>query len=53
MWELMYLARTYGRAEFKYMEMLISAAVIYWGLSAAFELLQARLEKRFGKGVAV
>jgi polar amino acid transport system permease protein len=52
-WELMYLARTYGRAEFKYMEMLISAAVIYWGLSAAFELGQARLEKRFGKGVAL
>lgn len=52
-WELMYLARTYGRAEFKYMEMLITAALIYWALSAAFELLQARIERRFGKGVAV
>jgi polar amino acid transport system permease protein len=52
-WELMYLARTHGRSEFKYMEMLISAAVIYWVLSAVFELLQARIEKHFGKGVTV
>lgn len=51
-WELMYLARTYGRAEFKYMEMLITAALIYWGLSAAFEVVQSRIERRFGKGVA-
>ena len=33
-WELMYMARTHGRAEFKYMEMLIAAALIYWGMSA-------------------
>ena len=52
-WELMYLARTYGRGEFKYMEMLITAAVIYWALSAAFELIQTRIERRFGKGVTV
>jgi polar amino acid transport system permease protein len=50
-WELMFLARTHGRAEFKYMEMLISAALIYWGLSAFFEVLQARLERHYGKGV--
>jgi polar amino acid transport system permease protein len=52
-WELMYLARNYGRAEFKYMEMLITAAVIYWLLSAVFELVQARLERRFGRSVGV
>jgi polar amino acid transport system permease protein len=52
-WELMYLSRTYGRGEFKYMEMLITAALIYWILSAAFELVQARIERRFGKGVVV
>jgi polar amino acid transport system permease protein len=50
-WELMYMARTHGRAEFKYMEMLIAAALIYWGMSAAFELVQSRIERRFGKGV--
>jgi polar amino acid transport system permease protein len=52
-WEIMFLARTHGRAEFKYMEMLITAAVIYWVLSATFELIQSRIERRFGKGVAV
>jgi polar amino acid transport system permease protein len=50
-WELMYMARTHGRAEFKYMEMLIAAALIYWAMSAAFELVQSRIERRFGKGV--
>jgi len=50
-WEIMFLARTHGRAEFKYMEMLITAAIIYWVLSASFELIQSRIEKKFGKGV--
>jgi polar amino acid transport system permease protein len=50
-WELMYMARTHGRAEFKYMEMLIAAALIYWGMSAVFELVQSRIERRFGKSV--
>jgi len=52
-WEIMFLARTHGRAEFKYMEMLIVAALIYWAMSAVFELVQARIERRFGKGVSV
>jgi polar amino acid transport system permease protein len=51
-WEIMFLARTHGRAEFKYMEMLITAAIIYWVLSGVFELIQSRIEKRFGKGVS-
>lgn len=51
-WELMYMARTHGRAEFKYMEMLITAALIYWAMSVAFEYVQARLERKFGKGVS-
>lgn len=52
-WDLMYMARTHGRSEFKYMEMLITAALIYWALSIVFELLQARIEKHYGKGVRV
>ncbi len=48
-WELMFLARTQGRAEFKYFEMLITAALIYWFLSFVFEMIQARIEHRFGK----
>jgi polar amino acid transport system permease protein len=52
-WELMYLSRTYGRTDFKYMEMMIAAALIYWALSSLFEILQARLEKKFGRCIAI
>jgi len=48
--ELMFLARTQGRSEFKHFEMLITAAVIYWIISFCFELIQARLEAYYGKG---
>jgi len=48
-WELTFLARTQGRAEFKHLEMLITAAFIYWGLSIVFELIQSRIEKHYGK----
>lgn len=50
-WELMYLARSHGRAEFRYIEMLITAALIYWFISFVFELIQARIEVYYGKGV--
>lgn len=49
--ELMYLARTLGRSEFKHFEMLITAALIYWFISFIFELLQGRLEKHYGKSL--
>ena len=49
-WELMYMARTHGRAEFKYIEMLIAAALIYWLMSMVFEALQARVEAHYRKG---
>lgn len=52
-WELTFIARTHGRASFKYMEMMIAAGLIYWLLSALFEILQARIEARYGKGVSV
>lgn len=48
-WELMFLARTQGRAEFRHLEMLITAAVLYWLLSIILETVQARLEKRFDR----
>ncbi len=50
-WELMFLARTQGRAEFKILEMLITAAIIYWIISIVFELVQARIEAYYGKGI--
>ena len=49
-WELMYMARTHGRAEFKYIEMLIAAALIYWIMSMVFETAQARVESYYRKG---
>ncbi len=48
-WELMFLARTQGRAEFKNLEMLITAALIYWILSAVFETIQSRIEHHYRK----
>jgi polar amino acid transport system permease protein len=52
LWELNFLAQSYARATYRYMEMLIAAALIYWALSIVFELIQYRLERRFGRGVA-
>ena len=48
--ELMFLARTQGRSEFKHFEMLITAAIIYWIISFVFELVQARIEAHYGTG---
>ncbi len=45
-WELMFLARTQGREEFRHLEMLITAALLYWVLSIILERCQAVLEKR-------
>ncbi|MBP7980654.1 MAG: amino acid ABC transporter permease [Tolumonas sp.] len=50
LWEIMFLAQSYGRSAYRYMEMLITAAVIYWILSFLLELIQARLEKVFHGG---
>ena len=49
-WELMFVARTAGRAEFRHLEMLITAAILYWILSIGLELVQVRLEAYYGKG---
>ena len=48
-WELMFLARTQGRSEFKHLEMMITAALVYWFMSVVFELIQARIERYYGK----
>ncbi|WP_269502167.1 amino acid ABC transporter permease [Burkholderia sp. IMCC1007] len=50
-WELTYVATTEGQKEFRHMEMLISAALVYWVMSLVLELVQARIEKRFRKAV--
>ncbi|KPU55917.1 amino ABC transporter, permease, 3-TM region, His/Glu/Gln/Arg/opine family domain protein [Pseudomonas fluorescens] len=49
-WEVMFLAQSYGRSSYRYIEMLTTAAVIYWLLSIGLELIQHRLERHYGKG---
>ncbi|MBS1181166.1 MAG: amino acid transporter permease [Proteobacteria bacterium] len=49
LWELNFLAQSYGRSTYHYMEMLLTAAFIYWLLSILFEIVQHRLETRFGR----
>ncbi|MFZ6049593.1 amino acid ABC transporter permease [Pseudomonas sp. CR3202] len=51
-WEVMFLAQSYGRSSYRYIEMLTAAAVIYWLLSIGLELIQARLERHYGKAYA-
>ncbi|MEE9335642.1 MAG: amino acid ABC transporter permease [Granulosicoccaceae bacterium] len=46
-WELMFLARTLGNKDFKHMEMLITAALIYWCLSMTLEVIQSRIERHY------
>ncbi|TPI47639.1 amino acid ABC transporter permease [Mesorhizobium sp. B2-9-1] len=50
-WEIMYLARTQGQTEFRHIEMLITASMIYWILSIGLEFLQSRIEERFGRSL--
>ncbi len=49
LWELNFLAQSYGRSTYHYMEMLLTAAFIYWALSIVLELFQHRLEKIYGR----
>jgi polar amino acid transport system permease protein len=35
------------------MEMLLAAAFIYWGMSIVFEIVQMRLEARFGRAFEI
>lgn len=46
-WDLMFVARAQGRSEFKILEMLITASIVYWIMSIVLELVQARLERHF------
>ncbi|MER9599060.1 amino acid ABC transporter permease [Mesorhizobium sp. M0244] len=48
-WELTFVSRTIGQPTFRYMEMLITAAMIYWIMSACLEVVQSRLERHYGR----
>jgi polar amino acid transport system permease protein len=51
-WELMYLARTEGQTAFRHMEMMLTASAIYWLFSIMLEMVQARIERHFGRAHA-
>lgn len=48
-WELTFLARTIGQPTFHHMEMLITAAIIYWILTVCLELIQSRIERHYSR----
>jgi len=48
--EIFRRAQLLGRADFRNLEALIIAALIYWGLTTIFQYLQSRLERRLSKG---
>ena len=50
-WDLVFLARTVGRSDFKILEMLITASVVYWLMSIVLELVQKRVELHFSKSL--
>ena len=48
-WELMFLARTLGNKTFNHMEMLITAAMLYWMMTMVLEFIQSRIERKYRK----
>jgi polar amino acid transport system permease protein len=48
--EIFRRAQLVGRADFRNLEALLIAAVMYWGLTTVFQYLQSRLERRLSKG---
>jgi polar amino acid transport system permease protein len=48
--ELFRRAQLLGNAQVKPLEALITAAALYWALTAIFTFFQSRLERRVGKG---
>ncbi len=48
--EIFRRAQLVGRADFRNLEALIIAALIYWGLTSIFQYFQLRLERRLSRG---
>jgi polar amino acid transport system permease protein len=48
--EIFRRAQLLGKADFRNLEALIIAALIYWGLTTVFQYFQLRLERRLSKG---
>jgi polar amino acid transport system permease protein len=48
--EIFRRAQLLGRADFRNLEALLVAALMYWGLTTVFQYFQLRLERRLSKG---
>ena len=46
-WELMFMAKKIGSKDFNNLEMLLTAAMIYWALTIVLEIIQARIERKY------
>ena len=46
-WELMFMAKKIGSKDFNNLEMLLTAAMIYWALTIVLEVIQARIERKY------
>ena len=49
--EIFRRAQLVGRADFRNLEALIIAALMYWGLTTVFQYFQVRLERRLSEGL--
>ena len=49
-WEITYRANRMARLEYKFIEMLLMAALIYWGITIVSSWLEERLEQRLRRG---
>ena len=47
--EIFRRAQLVGKADFRNLEALLVAALIYWGLTTVFQFFQVRLERRLGR----
>ncbi|MGL6278778.1 MAG: amino acid ABC transporter permease [Gaiella sp.] len=48
--EIFRRAQLVGKADFRNLEALIVAALLYWGLTTVFQYFQLRLERKLGRG---
>jgi polar amino acid transport system permease protein len=48
--EIFRRAQLVGKADFRNLEALLIAALVYWGLTTVFQFFQLRLESRLSKG---
>lgn len=50
-WDIMFIARTQGRSDFKILEMLITASIVYWIMSVLLEFVQQQIETHYAKSL--